>query len=810
MFFYNQRAMVFGCSALFLLLLSCASIAYNFDDGVHTTLKVLVLAWIAGVVVTLALHRPFRLKLQTWAASPLPREAPPLFDRYFLLDSALVFMLVLAGEAIGVHLETFAFLLFANTFLYAAYVRSAYPSSRSISILMALLTCAAVGVAIRGLTEDMDGDLISRSIKVAPILAMILITLFSISMISWLRTAEHSVTRRHLSLLGKFENILAGPNLGAASGHWERDQDRYSEKQFRKQIAIVLKELCSLRFPFWYSSACVWLSEEHQDRGRVFLPAASYAFNANAHSPDGIDGSSGFLDIPELRLVPSLREEVVLGREAIWRFNTALNAPAALVPLKREDDSLGVLVLYGEAGGPPAQRQEEEFLKSLGSIMANTMEQWEGRYRAFPQKEMDNLFSCSSLDEVFPKAAEILRKYLFAAGCMLIFRPNPDKPEMSIAAMTGFGPMNRSSYTVGRGLTGKCAASGQIMRVDNVSNRRVEFDSDLLSALERAHGHPVVSWMAIPINGSNHRNYGVIKVVNSRFRCRWFTKYDERIGADLALRLHVIIERFLHIKHTEEAREEATQSAQAAERAKQLAEQTARQRQQDLMNVTHQLQGALIAVVGALSGIKQDGPPKTSRLLLEHGQALVEDALALAYGTFTTLAREAGRETAFTSEEINAPRELRKLSQRLQMTNARDDLKFSYKEEPGFPLFRMDRNAFTSVMFSLIHNAMKYADSGTVVTLECGFERSTGEAALKVKTFGEPIDITEKEAIFEKFRRGKAVERGRRHSGVGLGLWVARELMRALGGDLTVELSQNDPKLSVFVVHIPCEEIDQS
>jgi signal transduction histidine kinase len=214
-------------------------------------------------------------------------------------------------------------------------------------------------------------------------------------------------------------------------------------------------------------------------------------------------------------------------------------------------------------------------------------------------------------------------------------------------------------------------------------------------------------------------------------------------------------------------------------------------------------QGALIAVIGALSGVKLEGIGRNSRTLLDHGKALAEDALAVAYGTFTTLAREAGKETAFIAEEIDAPDELKRLCERLKMTNARDDLQFAYKSEAGFPVLKMDRNAFTSVMFSLIHNAMKYADSHTRVTLECSFERRTGEAALKVKSSGEPIDPDERETIFEKFKRGRRVEHGRRHSGVGLGLWVARELMRAHGGDLSVELSAADPRFSVFIVHIP-------
>jgi K+-sensing histidine kinase KdpD len=99
---------------------------------------------------------------------------------------------------------------------------------------------------------------------------------------------------------------------------------------------------------------------------------------------------------------------------------------------------------------------------------------------------------------------------------------------------------------------------------------------------------------------------------------------------------------------------------------------------------------------------------------------------------------------------------------------------------------------------------VKYADEHSEVTLECGFEIARGTAALKVKSYGEPIYESEKEIIFEMFKRGREIERtGRHHGGVGLGLFVARTLMIAIGGNLTVELSRSDPRRAIFVMHFP-------
>src|SRR5262249_42885431 len=154
---------------------------------------------------------------------------------------------------------------------------------------------------------------------------------------------------------------------------------------------------------------------------------------------------------------------------------------------------------YGREGGPSVQRHDEAFLSSLGAIIANTMEQWEGRFRAFPQKEMDNLFSCKSLGEVFPKAAEILQRYLFAEGCMVLFRLDPEALSMKAVAARKIDRFERFVYRAGVGLTGRCALEQRVIRVDDVPAHRDEFDLEMLRRLEKAHGRPVHSWMVVPI-----------------------------------------------------------------------------------------------------------------------------------------------------------------------------------------------------------------------------------------------------------------------------------------------------------------------
>ena len=536
---------------------------------------------------------------------------------------------------------------------------------------------------------------------------------------------------------------------------------------------------------------------------KVLIPGPSFRFEeAKVHS-EGITLDKGFLGKEKLTLLRSLKNRTGKHREISPLFRGDTDVPAAFVPLKQDGEKIGVLALYGDSPSILAGSREINFLEHLGSRFSDAISRWDRRHRSAAQREMDDLFLCESLEEeVFSRAADIMKTYLMAAACMVIFRPDPRNESMEIVATKGLGEMPDLRYDTKTGLTGECAREGIAIRWDESEGWK-KFHPNYLKIVERAYGGRFYSWMAVPI-GDKDENYGVIKVLDRTTRCNWFTSSNEELGRDLALRLKVIIQKFQHIKKTEDALKESERNAEMAKTAQKLAEEVAFQRQQDIMNITHQIQGPLISIIGAITSLYQSHPPKGVQSRLKFIQDLVEDAIAVSYGTFTTFAVETGRRISFGFHLIQVREELQKLSKRLQETNSRPDLVFSYEEKPNFPKIRMDRNVFISVMYSLLHNATKYADPASKVILECGMERATGEAALKVKSLGEPILSYEKEKIFEKFERGARIrETGRFHHGVGLGLWVARNLMRAVGGDLSVELSPTHKRLSVFVVHFP-------
>ena len=110
-----------------------------------------------------------------------------------------------------------------------------------------------------------------------------------------------------------------------------------------------------------------------------------------------------------------------------------------------------------------------------------------------------------------------------------------------------------------------------------------------------------------------------------------------------------------------------------------------------------------------------------------------------------------------------------------------------------------DRDAVEQIVLNLLDNACKYAGDGreALVTLR---PRTAGGAEVLVSDRGPGVPAAHRERIFEKFHRVDetlTAEKG----GAGLGLSIARQLARGLGGELRYQARAGGG--SEFVLELP-------
>jgi signal transduction histidine kinase len=114
-------------------------------------------------------------------------------------------------------------------------------------------------------------------------------------------------------------------------------------------------------------------------------------------------------------------------------------------------------------------------------------------------------------------------------------------------------------------------------------------------------------------------------------------------------------------------------------------------------------------------------------------------------------------------------------------------------------LTRFDRDAMEQVILNLMDNAVKYAADGAEIRIE--LDRIPGYCRLRIMDRGPGVPAAHRSRIFEKFHRVDDSLTAKQ-PGSGLGLSIARGLMRGSGGDLLYEPREGGG--SVFIALIPC------
>lgn len=107
------------------------------------------------------------------------------------------------------------------------------------------------------------------------------------------------------------------------------------------------------------------------------------------------------------------------------------------------------------------------------------------------------------------------------------------------------------------------------------------------------------------------------------------------------------------------------------------------------------------------------------------------------------------------------------------------------------------------ILLNLTGNAVKFTSEGSVTIR---FDREAdGRTQVAVTDTGSGIAASDQQVIFEAFAQADG-SFGRRHGGTGLGLTIARELARAMGGDLTCKSSPGYGSTFLLLLPLPAAE----
>ena len=213
-----------------------------------------------------------------------------------------------------------------------------------------------------------------------------------------------------------------------------------------------------------------------------------------------------------------------------------------------------------------------------------------------------------------------------------------------------------------------------------------------------------------------------------------------------------------------------------------------------LLSVTHELKSPLASAklqIETLLKLKTD--QLTQNKLLNN--ALIDiERLNLLTDNILTATQLENNNFMMHLENIDIVEFSENIIQKFQLTNSNRKIQLHTNKSR---YYKIDKTCFTSILYNLIENSIKYSDPNTEINVFV--YSSNDELELIVADLGIGISDSDKEMVFKKFYR-IGNEQTRKSKGTGLGLFIIKELVEILGGKCLIE--DNIPKGTRFIVKL--------
>lgn len=219
-------------------------------------------------------------------------------------------------------------------------------------------------------------------------------------------------------------------------------------------------------------------------------------------------------------------------------------------------------------------------------------------------------------------------------------------------------------------------------------------------------------------------------------------------------------------------------------------------------NVSHELKTPLTSIQGFAQAI-QDGTADTPEARRQAAQVIQNEAARMHRMALDLL--DLARLDAGTADLKMSPVDvtalLNGMAEKFAPLAEHANVTISVQAEK-LPIVVGDGDRLAQVFTNLVENAIKFTPAGGQVTLTA--RTAVPNVEIEVSDTGEGISPEAQEHIFDRFYQADASRARRERQGAGLGLAIAREIVGAHGGKISVRshLGQG----TVFTVYLPVSQ----
>jgi signal transduction histidine kinase len=214
-----------------------------------------------------------------------------------------------------------------------------------------------------------------------------------------------------------------------------------------------------------------------------------------------------------------------------------------------------------------------------------------------------------------------------------------------------------------------------------------------------------------------------------------------------------------------------------------------------LRGVSHNLQTPLTSIRAHADQLGNDRPDRRLGIIAEQSERLSRMVRQL----LTVSRLESGTFHPRT-EVVNLGSRIRKAWEALGV----DDVEFNIDDQTEGWLAIADADQLDQVLWALLDNALKYGERRPV-SVDMAIDAAASRLRVTITDGGPGVREADRDRLFGRFERGTQMN----EQGSGLGLYVSRELCRAMDGDLALEppVAGRGAAFSIYLPGEPATEV---
>ncbi len=227
----------------------------------------------------------------------------------------------------------------------------------------------------------------------------------------------------------------------------------------------------------------------------------------------------------------------------------------------------------------------------------------------------------------------------------------------------------------------------------------------------------------------------------------------------------------------------------------QLKEQLARKEQFTAI-VAHELRSPLTPIINYAQMIAR---PNARREMIERGTNIIISQawrLTRLVGDLLDSSRLSSGQFTLSCHPCDAVPLVKEVVEQLRPIAPYHNFRVNVPDAPITG--NWDYGRLQQALGNLVDNAIKYSEEGTTITVRLW--QKPGKALISVHNEGAGIPATSIDQLFRPYSR---LPGNRSRKGTGLGLYIAKCIIEAHGGELRLERTEGENQGTTFVFNLP-------